>query len=307
MEQKFALLDVIKETSFGAIYLIQDKGDNELMVLKKSSRKNRGLLEAKILSTTRHKNIVDIYGVSENNDFYIIVLEYMNGGSIQDSLTGILPWQRVLEVGKAISEGLQFAHQNRIIHGNLRPSNVMLTQTGEIKISDFGMEEHYPDGGKNLNWYSVPGEGKSVQGDIFSAGVILYQMLMGGLPLWRAGELSPHTPFRLLPFDLQEVLTKMLSRHAEKRYISFNEIIPKFDDLIQSTSNKAAPPVRVKKKPRSPHLTRVLWLFFATLVLGSVYFYLDSPNEFQNFLDQFKEFIQRSPEYLSTLKDSLTK
>lgn len=306
MEQKFALLDVINETSFGAIYLIQDKGDNELMVLKKSSRKNRGLLEAKILSTTRHRNIVDIYGVSENDDFYIIVLEYMNGGSIRDSLTGTPPWQRVLEVGKAISEGLQFAHQNRILHGNLRPSNVMLTQEGQIKISDFGMEEHYPDGGNILNWYSVPGEGKSVQGDIFSAGVILYQMLMGSLPLWRGGELSPYTPFRLLPFDLQTILTKMLSRHPEKRYISFNEIIPKFNDLIRSTSNKPASPVQVKKKPRSNHRSRVLWLFFAILVLGSIYFYLQSPDAFPVFLDQFKELFQKSLEYLSTLKESLT-
>ena len=307
MEEKFALLDVINETPFGSVYLIQDKGDNELMVLKKSSRKNRGLLEAKILSTTRHKHIVDIYGVSENKVFYIIVLEYMNGGSIRDTLTGILPWQRVVEIGKAISEGLQFAHQNRIIHGNLRPSNIMLAQAGEIKISDFGMEEHYPDGGKNHNWYSVPGEGKAVQGDIFSAGVILYQMLMGALPLWRAGELSPHTPFRLLPFDLQAILTKMLARQPEKRYISFNEIIPKFNDLIQSTSNKPASPVRVKKKPRSHHRSRVLWLFFATLVLGSVYFYLDSPDAFPVFLDQFKEIFQKSLEYLSTLKGSLTK
>ena len=75
LEEKFILLDVINETSFGAIYLIQDKDDKELMVLKKSRRQNGGLVEAKILSTTRHKNIVKVYGVSENQDFYIIVSE----------------------------------------------------------------------------------------------------------------------------------------------------------------------------------------------------------------------------------------
>jgi serine/threonine protein kinase len=84
-----------------------------------------------------------------------------------------------LRTAEEICEGLSFAHKNRIIHGNLRPSNILFTQSGIAKIADFGIQEHYADRETPQNWYSVSGEEKSPKTDIYSAGVIFHQMLTG--------------------------------------------------------------------------------------------------------------------------------
>lgn len=290
VEDKFALLDVIRDTPYTSVYLFQDRADKQLMVIKKcNKRRSGGMQEAKLLSALRHENIVDIYGVSENDRSFIMVMEYVSGGSLKDRLIQPHPWQEVLLPAREICAALSFAHQNRIIHGNLRPSNILFSSSGGVKLCDFGLEEHYASN----NWYSVQGEPKTLQTDVFAVGVVLHEMLMGSLPVWRGGDFSPSPPFKTLPFDLQAVLSKMLSRKRENRYRSFDEVIPVLDELLQSVrrartlserSRQSPAPKRAKKAKSH---SRMLVLFGVFLALAATYFfYLNFETEIQTYLDR---------------------
>jgi len=176
IKEKFALLDVIKEEHHGAVYLYEDRAHKNLMVIKKRPHKTSGFMEAKLLSSLRHKNIANILGTSKNDKAFIVVMEYLSGGSLKDRLVQSYKMDKFLILGRQICEGLSFAHRNKVIHGDLRPSNILFTNAGLAKITDFGLGEHYvPPLGK-VNWYNPTGEPKSVKCDILAAGVIFYQI-----------------------------------------------------------------------------------------------------------------------------------
>jgi len=90
-------------------------------------------------------------------------MEYLSGGSLKDRLVQSYKMDKFLILGRQICEGLSFAHRNKVIHGDLRPSNILFTNAGLAKITDFGLGEHYvPPLGK-VNWYNPTGEPKSVK------------------------------------------------------------------------------------------------------------------------------------------------
>ena len=236
--EKFALLDVIKENDYGAVYLYQDRVDQRLMVIKKRTRTTAGLSEAKILTNLKHKNIVNILGASGDERLFIIVMEYLSGGALKDRLIRSHPWMVALKIVKEIASGLSFAHRNRIVHGNLRPSNILFTESGQVKITDFGLDEHYTTSDEGDNWYSLGKASKSFHGDIFAVGVILYQLLTGMLPVWEEKTLAPHNPFNLLPVQLQKMTTRMLSRDEGQQYESVDEIIVEIQELLTAYEEK---------------------------------------------------------------------
>ncbi len=92
LEDKFAFLDIIKEDRHGGVYLFQDRADHSLMVIKKRINTSAGLKEAKLLTTLKHKNIINILGTSRKEHLFIIVMEYLSGGSLKDRLIRPIPW-----------------------------------------------------------------------------------------------------------------------------------------------------------------------------------------------------------------------
>ncbi len=232
LENLFVLLDIIRENQYGAVYLFQKRETKDLLVVKKSRRSKGGIYEARLLSTLRHKNIVDIFGVSENPEVYIIVEGYLNGGNLKERLVRPLPWRDSLKVILEVSEGVSFAHRNRLVHGNLRPTNILFSDSGEVKVSDFGLVEHYSNEGKMGNWYGAPNEPKSPQADIFALGTILYEMLAGILPERKNSQLLFHEEMRRLPTELKMMIAKMLETDLTKRYRSLEEVIPEIKELL---------------------------------------------------------------------------
>lgn len=232
LESLFVLLDIIRETPYGAVYLFQKKETKDLLVVKKSRRTKGGINEARLLSTLRHKNIVDIFGVSENPQVYIIVEGYQKGGNLKERLVRPLPWRDSLKLMLEVCEGLSFAHKNRVIHGDLRPTNILFSELGEIRISDFGFEEHYSKEENVVNWYGVPNEKKSQQTDIFAAGTILYEMLAGALPDRKGERVIFHDEIARHPDELKSLLTQMIETDPAKRFHSFEEIIPLIKECL---------------------------------------------------------------------------
>ena len=154
-------------------------------------------------------------------------MEYLKGGCLQDRLIKPFGWKNFLTIATQICEAMDYAHRNQVIHGNLRPRNILFTSKGQAKISDFGFDEHYGSGQKGGNWYSYLGEDKSVKTDIYAAGVLFYQMLTASQcpPEWQSGKLVANAQFKALPPALQDVLLKMMQPNAEERYDSFLEVL----------------------------------------------------------------------------------
>jgi serine/threonine protein kinase len=287
VEDRFTVLDVIKEDRYGAVYLYQDKADHNLLVIKKRTSTNAGLMEAKLLTTLKHKNIVNILGSSRGERLFIIVMEYLSGGSLKERLIQPFPLGDALRAARDICYGLSFAHKNRIVHGNLRPSNILFTESGQVKITDFGLEEHYA--AREVNLYNVYSEPKSPQADIFAVGTIFYQMLTGSLPAWKGTQIVPHDYLKMLPIELQEIVTQMLSHDRGSRYSSFDQVIVEIDALLATYEDrlKRSEDPAVSAHPQRPARKQLLWtiLLFALLLVLAVA-YLKQAGDIKTWADE---------------------
>lgn len=222
-KEKFRLLDVIRETPFGSVFLYENRADHNLMVLKKHIGSRAGYQEAEWATRHRHPNIINVLGVSRNERIFIVVMEYLQAGSLQNRLAQPMTQAAFFPIAEQLCDALTFAHQHHIIHGNLRPHNVLFADDQQIKVTDFGLDQHYQEGDEP-NWYAIEDEPRSEKSDIFSAGVMFYQMLTGNLPIWRKGILMPQEAFQQLPQALQSLVKSMMFRDAEIRIGSFNEV-----------------------------------------------------------------------------------
>lgn len=232
IEDRFELLDVIKENQHGAVYLYEEKTARSLLVIRKRPRTGSGYTEARMLAALRHPHITDILGASRNEQYFIIVMEYLSGGSLADRLVTPYPIQEFLTIAREICDGLAFAHTNRILHGNLRPSNVLFTRDGHAQLVDFGLDEHYGPQQDGDNWYNPYKEPKSIAADIFAVGVIFYQMLTGSLPPCVSGQRTHAARFETQPAELQELVAGMLARAPDMRPASFDAVLAQCDSML---------------------------------------------------------------------------
>lgn len=218
IKSKFLLLDVLREDKYGAVYLYQQKERNNLLIIKKKVSTTTGFEASNLLASLEHKNIVNTLATSRNEEFFILVQEYLSGGTLQDKLSFQLSWQETLKIAKQICEAMIFAHNNRIVHGHLRPTNILFTDKGEVKVTDFSLQDDITDV-ETAHYYYLDNEERSIEGDIYAMGVILYQLFTGCLPR-RRNETGfvVRKYFAKLPSDIQELITNMLSTIPENRH-----------------------------------------------------------------------------------------
>jgi serine/threonine protein kinase len=151
----------------------------------------------------------------------------------------------------AVADALEFAAKNGIIHGNLRPSNILFTGDDTVKVSDFGLPPHY-----NLmekNWYAAPEKRVSKQGDVYSLGVILHQLLFGKNPVYdRSSNLFLGRVNHIIPPPMEKILRKLLAIRVTQRYRSTEEFLIDWDEYQKSVSDskKVLAPKQPAKKPR---------------------------------------------------------
>ena len=247
-KEKFRLLDIIKETDYSTVSLYENREDNSLMVLKKRINDFSGYSESELLSRLKHPNIINIRGVTRNDRIFIIVMEYLSGGSLQGRMAKPLTPDNFTRIAKQICDAMSFAHNNRIYHGNLRPQNILFDDSNQVKVMDFGFALHYGLS-EEKNWYKAEGEPPSKASDVFSAGVIFYQLLTGNLPEWDKNILVIHDYWHEMPKHFQKLLKHMLERAPERR-------VQTFDDVKQELEHTPAPPKptqapkRLQPKPK---------------------------------------------------------
>ncbi|MFM1895154.1 MAG: hypothetical protein RLZZ385_228 [Pseudomonadota bacterium] len=217
IKSRFQLLDVLREDKFGAVYLYQQKQSGSLLVIKKKVSTSSGFTTSNMLTALNHDNIVTTLGTIRNEEFFILVQEYLSGGTLQDKLGFQIEWQDAVRIGCQICQALLFAHQHQFVHGHLRPTNILFTDQGQVKITDFGLQDDVSNV-PNAHYYRLSGEAVSAASDVYAAGVILYQLFTGSLPAQNKDTATViRKAFTKLPEDVQSVISVMLSTVPERR------------------------------------------------------------------------------------------
>ena len=214
--------------------------------------------EAKSLARLSHPNIVSIIDYGEHAGLPYLVMEYLPGGNLKDRLTGQpLTWQESLRMLLPVARALQFSHQQGIIHRDVKPSNILITLSGEPMLSDFGIARVLESEGST----SITGTGVGIgtpeymapeqwvgdtspQSDLYSLGVVLYEMVTGRKPymaetpaavlLKQANDPLPR-PRRFvpdLPDKVERLILKALAKRPQDRQQSMGEFITMLEELL---------------------------------------------------------------------------
>lgn len=259
-------LDTIKEDRFGATYMVENKVTHQPYIIKKNKQGDAGLKEAKILSSLRHKNIIAILGAGRDSRKTVVVTEYAPGGSLAERLVRTYSWEEAMKIAVPIADGLAFAHKKNIVHGNLRPSNILFDKDENLKLTDFGLPPHYT---KQKDWYAPPERKQSKHGDAFSLGVIIFMLLTNKMPQHsRVGHPYLNELDLKVPKPIRDILSKMLQIRVAKRYQSLEEMLDEYSEYLKSLDEapvKVAPPP-TQPEPKNNHL--LYYLIAAAIILG---------------------------------------
>lgn len=318
MKDIFSVLDVIRETETRSVYLLRHNDSDELMVAKASNDREGGVRAARLLMNLKHENIAEIKGVSSGDNSSMIVMEYLAGGSLAERMVNPYPWQAALQFILQVARGLQFAHQNRIGHGQLSPSNILFTESDGVRIADFGA-------GKNEK-----GLNQIVQTDILATGAILYKLILGFSPVLKGNSFTPHKQFKTLPVRVRRLIYQFLTQKKDHRFTIMKQAIDAIEKILDQAVELDAtavaleedysdspqktieePPVTVNRKVpvKKPVKKRKRFSFFRVFLLlifiivsaaGVVYYYKPEIfDELIRFCDEKVELIKKTWELWS--------
>lgn len=205
-------------------------------------------VEAQSAAGLSHPNIVNVYDVGEDDGVYFIVMELVQGITLKNyiDMKGKLDIREALNISVQIASGLSAAHENRIIHRDIKPQNIIMSRDGKVKVTDFGIAKvadsttvtttaagtvHYISPEQARGGYS------DERSDIYSLGITMYEMVTGRVPF--EGETnvavalmhiqSEITPPRQLepsiPVSFEKIILKCTQKKPERRYASARELI----------------------------------------------------------------------------------
>src|SRR6266568_3742309 len=257
------ILAFIGKGGMGAVYKARQPALDRLIALKILPPQvasgpgfaERFAREARALAKLSHPNIVAIYEFGQVNDLPYFIMEFVDGLNLRQlERAGKLAPREALKIVPQICEALQFAHDEGIVHRDIKPENILLDKKGRVKIADFGIAKilgREPDlaltetrGVIGTPQYMAPEQVERPQAvdhraDIFSLGVVFYEMLTGELPL---GKFAPPSS-RGLQVDvrLDEVVLRALEKEPERRYQHASQVKTAVE-TIASTSASPPPP-----------------------------------------------------------------
>ncbi|UCH66452.1 MAG: protein kinase [Ignavibacterium sp.] len=281
----YKIIEKLGEGGMGVVYKAKDTKLERTVAIKflplyisaSSEDRERFKNEAKAAASLNHPNIAHIYAIEETEDEMFIVMEYIDGIELKDKINGRPDKiDDVTNIVKQIAEGLDAAHEKGIVHRDIKSSNIMITEDGKVKIMDFGLAK-IKDGSEvtkigatvgTISYMSpeqAKGEPLDHRTDIWSLGVVLYEMLSGKLPftsdydhaiIYSILNDEPDSLSALrqdVPNILVEIVNKSLSKDRDERYQSAGELLN--DIKSENTGN-----LTTTTKPASLSLKRKKWI-----------------------------------------------
>jgi serine/threonine-protein kinase len=258
---KYKIVSTIGSGGFGTVYLAEDTWIDKKVALKVPHKQgvdfSELLREPRLLATLSHPNIVSILTAEKQDNVFFIVMEYVPGEALEDVIVreGALELATALDYTCQIANAVDHAHRQNVLHRDLRPSNVLVTDSGLLKVADFGTSRFLEIAAHGTTVigsppYMAPEQfhGKAVfASDLYSIGVTMYQMLTGELPydtpspadldrLMR-GELV--TPPRVrnpkIPRAINDIVMKALAPDVPDRYQRASELL---DDVLAARDRR---------------------------------------------------------------------
>jgi Tol biopolymer transport system component len=296
----FRFIDVLEEGGMGTVFVAEEESLGRLVALKMilaEAAKDPGALgrfrlEARSMALVKHPHIVPIHSFGVIGDRPYLVMDYIDGESLSARIKrmGKIPASEALQIVRAVASALEAAFEKRIIHRDIKPSNILLDSKNQVHLTDFGLAKLLE--GKTDSALTLPGEmlgtphymspeqalGRRVdfRSDIYSLGIVLYEMLSGTPPF------QGNTPFEVvnkhlhehlppltqqqpgIPDDLFLLIQAMTAKKPTARPSSYAELIRCVDGLIQD--NKL--PGNFRRAGRRPKKAAFGVLVAVLIILG---------------------------------------
>ena len=271
INDRYEIIKTIGEGGMANVYLAEDtilerkvaikvlRGDlsNDEKFIRRFKR------EALSVSNLSHPNIVEVYDVGEEDGNYYIVMEYIEGKTLKQLLQkrGALTLTEVIDIMSQLTDGLAHAHEAYIIHRDIKPQNIMIEDNGRIKITDFGIamalnstqltqtnsvmgSVHY------LPPEQANGKGSTVKSDIYSLGILMYELLTGSVPFKgdTAVEIAlKHMKEKIpsvrkqnptIPQSVENIILKATAKNPKNRYDSVREMYNDLQTALERDNEK---------------------------------------------------------------------
>ncbi len=288
LNKRYKVTARLGKGAMGTVYLATDSQNGKEVALKiiasdlaiEPDMLERFKREAETLSKLKHPNIVEFLDAFEYEENYVIVMEYISGGSLHDLIkTGALPIERASRIALELCDALIRSHHLNIIHRDLKPENILLTKDGTPKLADFGVARlnegtRMTRSGTQVGtpYYMAPEawEGKTLdtQADIWSLGVVIFEMLTGKVPFGGdtgaavMNKVLTSTPPNIkslrneIPAGMVKIVSRMLTRDKKRRYQIMRQVGV---DLHHSQQAATAIP--------ASHKSSYLWLMSFGIII----------------------------------------
>ena len=250
---RYNIIGELGQGAMGTVYKAVDPLIDRVVAIKtinltlamdeKDEYESRFYQEAKAAGRLSHPNIVTIYDVGKSGEIAYIAMEFLQGRELRDALNDSkrLPIEQVINIVSQVAQGLAYAHEHGIVHRDIKPSNIMIVREGHVKITDFGIARMASaavrtqtgmvlGSPKYMSPEQVVGKQTDQRSDIFSLGVMLYEMLTGQAPfagenvnaiMYQTLNSVPPPPSSLspnVPEMLNFIVAKALAKKLEHRY-----------------------------------------------------------------------------------------
>jgi len=232
-----------------AIKILTDRSDDI---------RKRFLREAQSMARLNHRNIVGVYDAGQTDGISYIVMELINGRTLQDVPAEELTMHTAVRYVIDMLEALAYAHEQSVIHRDIKPANVMIVTDGTIKVMDFGLSRRTSEMSSVTNAGEIVGTiaylsperflGKvaDARSDLYSVGVVMYEVFAGTVPFRSDTEdlvavifahvNEPPAPLRSInravPMQIERIVLKLLEKDPDKRYQNARELIVELQALI---------------------------------------------------------------------------
>lgn len=262
---RYEVLNKIGSGGMSTVYKGRDQKLNRyvaIKVLKSEYRDDRNFIrkfreEAQAAACLAHPNIVNVYDVGEENGIYYIVMELVEGITLKNYIDrkGKLTIKEATSIAIQVSMGLEVAHNNEIVHRDIKPQNIMISKDGKVKVMDFGIakaatSETIASNAMGSVHYTSPEQARGgysdAKSDIYSLGIVIFEMVTGRVPF--DGETtvavavkhlqdelpSPKMYCPDIPVSLESIIYKCTEKAAARRYANMSELIADLKQSLQT-------------------------------------------------------------------------